>query len=894
MATSVPSSVIVEVSNADGSTSEPSSASSTPGADDTSDEATLHAGETLTLLRVLRSAIESGDVKKTESVLSSVLSVEPNFDRSVVDTEGNSPLHHASRKGSANIVQLLLKHNFSPALETHEGDTALHLASQCGHLDVVHTILLNQDLKRRDALLASQNHDGLTALGCAVSNSHPNVAREILGFSAGNPMSSFPDFSPDLFPSFISAVEPFSLQEPMKIFIVGDRGAGKSTLARALQSQRASSRFTFRRRQKVPVDNHFTGVITTDFCSQGFGRVIFHDLAGHTNYFHEKLLESSADLAKSAFVVVVNLSDDRQAQKRLIYWMNFLLHHCSKFQSEASSSKPHLLIIGSFNDQRKFWKTNWEPRVLESHPMLSEKFNLLGNFSLNCTKFNSPEMGRARSILEKQCQRMHQELAPYAASSALYVLSAILDQEFGDQSPITLKLLATKIAEQHANSEPTLSKLLPLEPTELLSMCQLLQERKQVFLFKNPAVDHLEETWLIRSTTINTLLKRIDEALKGPPENAEADQTLQSTFGVVTSDSLQESLSTLLEDVDINLTMQLLEHFSYCERVESSSSMAQSSFFLPGLLSTEVQVPHWSPNERSGFSFAWCLIPVTGQEQLVECFMPRFLKMLLLSLVRTFLPSTPEVAEASPDTTMVWSRGASWMTVDRVRACVITNDTSINLSMCCQGGSEIACLQLRNQVIATIRAEKEKWQPEIEIKEMIIPAISQIVQNPKTVKPYFSVSDMRASIKNGTTEVTPSGASGTSSPNSIESLLFLESCISLQKLDKFHQTKIVNPVHSSEEVGSAFLTDLKSCLGEKYDAVARYFNLPDIGSQTSSMTLHDSQEADLDSAQLIPSSAQQADSRNLTYGQIQKHLDSLSIFNMTELLQEVQVITSLL
>lgn len=319
-------------------------------------------------------------------------------------------------------------------------------------------------------------------------------------------------------------------------------------------------------------------------------------------------------------------------------------------------------------------------------------------------------------------------------------------------------------------------------------------------------------------------------------------------------------------------------------------SMAQPSFFFPGLLNREVQVPQWLPDEHSGFSFAWCLTPVTGQEQVVECFMPRFLKMLLLSLIRTFLPSTPD-PEASPGT-LVWSRGASWITGDGVRACIITNDNSINLSMCCQGGSEIACLQLRNRIIAAMRAEKEKWQPEIETEDIIIPAISQIVQNPEAVKPHFRISDMHACIRNGTTEVSPSDAGENSTPESIESLLFFESCISVQKLSKFHQTSITDPVHSAEEVSGEFLSDFKSCLGEKYDAVSRYFSLPNIGSETNSTMPHNAKEANLESAQAISSSTQhaQAESRNPTYGQIRKHLDSLSIFDMTELLQEMQVI----
>ena len=908
--TPAPSTDDTESSNADVSISDQGSTTAViPGVsiNDVLEEPILPTGETLGLLKVLKSVCESGEVKNAETVLSSVLSTEPHFDCSAVDAEGNSPIHYASRKGHANIVQLLLERNFSPAIETHEGDTALHIASQCGHLDVVHTILqhkCNQDLECRNAILAAQNHDGLTALSCAVLNSHPDVAREILGFSTGNPMSSFPDFS-NLFPNFISAVEPFALQEPMKLFIVGDRGTGKSTLAKALQSERSAwSKYTFglvaRGRSVREVDTHFTGVITTDFCSQGFGRVIFYDLAGHTNYFHEKLLESPEDLAKSIFIIVVNLRDG--VQERLAYWMNFVQHHCSKFQNEASSSsKPHLLIIGSFNDQRKFWTTNWERGVLDSH-MLSRRFNLLGKFSLNCRKVNSPEMSKVRSILQKQCQKMHHQFAPSSLPSALYVLSAVLDQEFGDQSPIPLKLLANKIAEQNTDSEPTLSKLLPPQPEELLSMCQVLQERKRIFFFKNSATDHVEETWLIPSTTVNTLLKRIDTALKGPPENAEADQRLHSNFGLVTSDSLQESLAAQLADLDINLTMQLLEHFRYCERVvplESSPFAVQSSYFLPGLLpdpNNEMKVPHWESNERSGFSFAWCLTPIKGQEHLVEYFMPRFLKMLLLSLIRTFLPPSPDVAEATPSTTMVWSRGASWMTRDQVRACIITNDNSINLSMCCQGGSEIACLQLRNQIIATMRAEKEKWQPEIETEEIIIPAISQIVRNPETMKPHFSVSDMHASIKNGTSSITPNDASESSAPVSIESLLFFESCIPLQKLKRFHRAKIIDVARSSEEVSRGFLADLKRCLGEQFDIVAQHFNLPNIGSETSSTsasTPRASQEANIDSARFIPGAAQQAD-RSLTYGQMWKYLDSLSIFNTTELLQEVQVTNYLL
>src|SRR3954467_10056993 len=98
-------------------------------------------------VRALFYAIEKGNLVYAQKVLSM------NFDPNLHHENGYTPLTYAAMKGSAPMIELLLRNAADPAQTTKDGDTAVELALRMGHNDVAD--LLKQARKAADAPPAS-------------------------------------------------------------------------------------------------------------------------------------------------------------------------------------------------------------------------------------------------------------------------------------------------------------------------------------------------------------------------------------------------------------------------------------------------------------------------------------------------------------------------------------------------------------------------------------------------------------------------------------------------------------------------------------------------------------------------------------------------------------------
>ena len=82
----------------------------------------------------------------------------------------------------------------------------------------------------------------------------------------------------------------------VKMFILGNPGAGKSTLVKSLQTEGAMfSRIKHRFTKVTDVDERTAGIIPYDIESKALGRVTLYDFAGHREFYagHDALLRNS-------------------------------------------------------------------------------------------------------------------------------------------------------------------------------------------------------------------------------------------------------------------------------------------------------------------------------------------------------------------------------------------------------------------------------------------------------------------------------------------------------------------------------------------------------------------------------------------------------------------------
>ena len=138
------------------------------------------------------------------------------------DDEGRMPLHYACASGKLDIVQYLLCDNVSNLGNgTQLGDTPLHIACKHNQLEAVQFLL---STGMSDPLC--RNAEGLTPLTIATSLE----IRKLLDYQCK---------------------EDHLLESTVKVFVLGDHLAGKSSLTKGLQSNPCFLRSLIGRFQKV-------------------------------------------------------------------------------------------------------------------------------------------------------------------------------------------------------------------------------------------------------------------------------------------------------------------------------------------------------------------------------------------------------------------------------------------------------------------------------------------------------------------------------------------------------------------------------------------------------------------------------------------------------------------
>ena len=147
----------------------------------------------------------------------------------------------------------------------------------------------------------SATHDGQTPLDIV---RQPEHIRLLLKFGATPSKSLMNKY----FPRQLQE-EPTNMS--IKMFILGNPGAGKSTLVKSLKTEGDGmlARFKHRLSKVTDVDERTAGIIPYDIVSNVLGRVILYDFAGHREFYagHDALLRNSMTASPSIVVLVIDM-----------------------------------------------------------------------------------------------------------------------------------------------------------------------------------------------------------------------------------------------------------------------------------------------------------------------------------------------------------------------------------------------------------------------------------------------------------------------------------------------------------------------------------------------------------------------------------------------------------
>ena len=240
-----------------------------------------------------------------------------------VDRYGWTPLHCAARCGSSAVVEYLLSTDkCDPMAVDRYGWTPLHRAARWGNSAAVEYLL---STGKCDPL--AKDNWGNTPFTLAKEEGHTDILSVFKKF--GDIKSSHP------------------IDSYVNVLLVGNPGAGKSTLSHVIKDTATGSIVLGSFRNVGGVVACTAGIIPYKLQHRTLGNIILHDFAGHWEYYssHSAVIENLLQGSGGVFLIVVNILE-KEPVKQLHQWLTVVRNEAQKALNEC-----HVIVIVSHVDE---------------------------------------------------------------------------------------------------------------------------------------------------------------------------------------------------------------------------------------------------------------------------------------------------------------------------------------------------------------------------------------------------------------------------------------------------------------------------------------------------------------------------------------------------------------
>ena len=714
----------------------------------------------------------------------------------------------------------------------------------------------------------AKNNDGQTPLDLA---HRADVIRELIRHGA-NPQDVYKTHGKVL--GKHSSKQP--LQTPVKLFMVGNPSAGKSTLTKALQSEAFGLKRITKRIVKVSgVDEKTAGIVPHEFESKTYGRVTLYDFAGQKEFYgsHSALLQNAIQTSTPIFLLVVDLSESNDDIKsKIFYWLSFLENQCT-----SVSSKPHFLVIGSHVDVLKSkgenpkHKASFITSLLTTPQFASLEFT--GFIAMDCQYADSAGMRQLHQALKTSCDSLRsQENINFNAHCFLVYL---LDK-FRDHTAVTIGQILSELEGGGVSAyNDDITYFLPQSKQAVATVCDQLNDRGHLLVLKNTTA--VENSCVIINRT--ALLAEVNGTIFAP-EGFKQHIKLASSTGVVPLSKITEHFPKH----DRTMLLGFLSYLEFCHEISDSEilgliSQDQASaaskatavqgeryFFFPGLVTLEVPNTVWEPQPQFDYHCGWILqFCVLGQ-----FFYPRFVQVLLLRLAFSFafskLPSTdvPSLQRKCA----IWKNGIYWG--DRNGTETLVEIAEQNRVVVLMRSHEISseCLQLRSLLIQKVLAAAREFCSKVSTVESFInPSdTTQYPLKPTSQLALYCITEVATAVALGKRSVVDD----TGRPVSLDSLLSFEPYADLGEAN----LRELLCSHCSRKISDEFISKIALCISSKPQAILNIFE---------TILLQLSERASLEAASSPLYRVRQVlkiwrDSCEGTYQCLREKLDQFSVF----------------
>ena len=312
-------------------------------------------------------------------------------------------------------------------LTTHSYNTdqLLHVACACDHQRIVEYLLTDCHLNSN-----AKNDQQQTPLSLAKSK---EVMKLLLqhGAHADNVYTEHRKTLGNIF-----SKNP--LKSPVKMFVIGHGGEGKSTLIEAMKHEptiwTSLVNIFVSPKEVEGVDKRTAGIIPQVFDSRLYGNVLFYDFAGQEAYYssHAAVIKSSVDSCPPVFLLVVGLHRGHTAIAQSVsYWLGIITNQCGNMESKAP-----LIVVGSHADliQEKS-EVETIKNVISSGVKKYTLFDLVDIVCIDCRYSNSSSMKVLRHHVETSCSSLRTKLS-VSLNSHMFLY---LVDNFTNQFAVTLQ-----------------------------------------------------------------------------------------------------------------------------------------------------------------------------------------------------------------------------------------------------------------------------------------------------------------------------------------------------------------------------------------------------------------------------------------------------------------------
>ena len=652
--------------------------------------------------------------------------------------DGYTALHYSCRYGHIDIVRTLVKHKANVNVKANSGDTPLHVAARYGQLEVVIALVheFNCDINVKGQLGRSLLHsacacspgsdgavveyvcrylspllvddDGNTPLHTACLNytRDPIILTTLLKCNpplltrnkdGKTPLDMAPYWARCIVDKYMIvnsgkiyadysniqtlAKKKYSRAEPItRIFIIGNPGAGKSSLVETLKREGFFESFWQVSESSVPL--HTAGIVPSIHTSKHYGRSLLYDFAGDPEYYssHAAILENlvSSKKGDNIFIIVVDLREESIKIREILYYWHLFIQH------QNLGKEPFLIIIGSHSDEvatEKVEDTKMElqkfcDKIQPGHGVLHK----VEHFILDCRNPKHQHLGDIQKLIASFTKDSPRHTLSLVASTLL----GLLEKDFSNEPAFSVAQLQSHIEVTHI--------ALPRETQSLHSLLLELHDIGLLFIVNDSNKEHFHVVFNISKLTneVHRLLFSAEARLR-LRESCVDSEGNNSSFNNSSFNNSSFNIGIIPRNVlesilPENIPKKCLVQLQYCQLISHkdvgafpsltpSDSTDQSFLFFPALCSVDKSEVSWATPPDLSYSIGWlarCTNPC-------DYFPPRFLHVLLLRLVFRFTLSVPaqnQASGASPDHShfqrlcTMWKTGVHWLMEEGVECMV--------------------------------------------------------------------------------------------------------------------------------------------------------------------------------------------------------------------------------